>query len=121
VTGRIDLSVSAGGGPRRIEIYGTKGSLFLEGTKLYRGANGAVAEVVMEDRDQARLDDPRIGPFVELAQRVVDRVTGVDVRPFPTFDNGVAVQRVLDAIRRSADECREVEVAEVDSQPIRSG
>ena len=112
VTGRIDVSVSAGGGPRRVEIYGTKGAFFLEGTKLYRAANGEVAEVMMEDRDQARLDDPRIGPFVELAQRVVDDINGRRSGPFPTFDDGVAVQRVLDAIHRSAAEGREVEVAE---------
>lgn len=121
VTGRIDISVSAGGGPRRVEIYGTKGALFLEGTKLYRVAGGQVAEVIMEDRDQARLDDPRIGPFVELAQRVVDRMNEADSRTFPTFDDGVAVQRVLDAIRRSSDEDRQVEIAEISTDAIHSG
>jgi predicted dehydrogenase len=113
VTGRIDISMSAGGGPRRVEIYGTKGALFLEGTKLFRAAAGQVDEVITEDRDQGRLDDPRIGPFVELAQRVVDRINGADARPFPTFDDGVSVQSVLDAVHRSADEGREVEVAEI--------
>ncbi len=121
VTGRIDISVSAGGGPRRVEIYGTKGALFLEGTKLYRAASGEVNEVSMEDRDQARLDDPRIGPFVELAQRVVDRMNDADSRPFPTFDDGVAVQRVLDAIHRSSDEGRQVEIAEIGTDSIPSG
>ncbi len=113
VAGRIDISVSAGGGPRRVEIYGTRGALFLEGTKLYRAAGNEVVEVVLEDRDQGRLDDPRIGPFVELAQRVVDRINGADSGVFPTFDDGVAVQRVLDAIHRSADEGREVWIAEI--------
>jgi predicted dehydrogenase len=113
VTGRVDLSISAGGGPRRVEVYGTKGALFLEGTKLYRAAGRDVAEVLPDDRDQARLDDPRIGPFVELAQRVVDRIRGSASASFPTFDDGVAVQRVLDAIHRSANQGREVEIAEI--------
>lgn len=120
VTGRIDISISAGRGPRRVEIYGTKGSLFLEGTKLFRAAGGEATEVSMEDRDQARLDDPRIGPFVELAQRVVDRINGTDSGRFPTFDDGVAVQRVLDAILRSADEEREVRIAEIGTAESRS-
>ena len=113
VQGRIDVSVSARGGPRRVEIYGTKGSLFLEGTKLYRATGGELLEVPPEDRDQGRLDDPRIGPFVELAQRVVDRMNGSDSGEFPTFDDGVAVQRVLDAIHRSSDQRREVETNEI--------
>jgi predicted dehydrogenase len=113
VSGRIDLSVSARGGPRRVEIYGTKGTLFLEGTKLYRAAGGEAVEILPAERDQGRLDDPRLGPFVELAQRVVDRIEGRDSGAFPTFEDGVAVQRVLDAIHRSSDEQREVEVAEI--------
>jgi len=111
--GRIDISASAGGGPRRVELFGTRGALFLEGTKLYRAAGGEVTEVAPEDRDQGRLDDPRLGPFVELAQRVIDRINGTDSGPYSTFDDGAAIQQVLDAIHRSSDEGREVAIDEI--------
>ncbi len=113
VHGRIDLSAVAQAGTRRIEIYGTRGTLVLEGTMLYRTVNGELVRVPPEDRDQGRLDDPRIGPFVELAQRVVDRIQGKPGKSFATFADGLEVQRVTDAIHRSSDEGREVRIAEV--------
>ncbi|HZT07171.1 MAG TPA: Gfo/Idh/MocA family oxidoreductase [Chloroflexota bacterium] len=113
IFGRIDLSVCAPGGYRRTEIFGSQGVLTLEGTKLYRGADSGSEEVAPEAEDQGRLEDPRLGPFVELAQRVVDRINGRDGRPFPTFSDGLAVQRVMDAIHRASDEGREVRISEV--------
>jgi predicted dehydrogenase len=111
--GRIDLSAVAHGGVRRIEVYGTAGTLVLEGTMLYRTQNGELVRVPPEDWDQSRLDDPRIGPFVELAQRVVDRIQGKAAAPFATFADGLEVQRVTDAIHRSSAEGREVRIAEI--------
>jgi len=113
ISGRIDLSVSAPGGYRRTEIFGSEGVLTLEGPKLYRARQGQREEVQPDARDQGRLEDPRLGPFVELAQRVVDRINGRDALPFPTFADGLAVQRVMDAVHRSSDERREVAVAEI--------
>ncbi len=114
ISGQIDLSVCAQGGRRRIEIFGSQGSLFIEdGARLFRAHGTDVEEVKPEARDQGRLEDPRVGPFVELAQRVVDRINGVDGLPFTTFADGLAVQRVMDAIHRSSDERREVVVSEV--------
>ena len=40
-------------------------------------------------------------------------MNGSDSGEFPTFDDGVAVQRVLDAIHRSSDQRREVETNEI--------
>jgi predicted dehydrogenase len=113
ISGRIDLSVSAPGGYRRTEVFGSDGVLTLEATKLYRTRRGEREEVEPEARDQGRLEDPRLGPFVELAQRVVDRINGRDAPPFPTFADGLAVQRVMDAIHRSSDERREVPISEI--------
>ncbi len=114
VPGRIDLSVVARGGTRRIEVYGTAGTLILEGTMLYHTQNGQLVPVPPDNQDQGRLDDVRIGPFVELAQRVVDRIQGKDGAPFATFVDGLEVQRVMDAIHRSTAEGREVHIAEVE-------
>jgi predicted dehydrogenase len=41
--------------------------------------------------------------FVELARRMVARVRGEDTGEFPTFRDGVASQRVLDAAYASSD------------------
>src|SRR5205085_8926774 len=99
ISGRIDLSVCAPGGYRRIEIFGSEGALTIEnGSKLYRASNERSEGVQPDPRDQGRLEDPRVGPFVELAQRVVDRINGVDGLPFTTFADGLDVQRVMDAI-----------------------
>ncbi len=113
VHGRIDLSAVAQGGTRRIEVYGTAGTLVLEGTMLYRTLNGELVHVPPEDWDQGRLDDARIGPFVELAQRVVDRIRDKPGKPFATFADGLEVQRVMDAIHLSSEEGREVRISEV--------
>jgi predicted dehydrogenase len=110
--GRLDQSMVVRG-PRRVEIIGTAGSLLLEGGKLYHARDGDFEEVLPEARDQGRLEDPRLGPTVELAQRVVDRINGIDSGPYPTFADGLEVQRVLDAARRSSDERREVSLREI--------
>ena len=112
-TGRIDLSVAAPGGQRRIEIFGSKWTLILEGTKLFRPHGAGLEEIQPEARDQGRLEDPRLGPTVELAQRVVDRINGINSGPFPTFAEGLQVQRVMDAAHRSSDEGREVAISEI--------
>jgi len=78
VTGSIALSQAVPGGPPRIEIYGTRGALIVEGTILYRAVEGGQEELPLENDDRGRLEDARLGPFVELAQRVVDRINGQD-------------------------------------------
>lgn len=113
VHGRIDLSAVARGGTRRVELYGTDGTLVLEGTMLFRARDGELVPVPLENRDQGRLEDPRIGPFVELAQRVVDCLLGRGAASFPTFVDGLEVQRVWEAIRQSSADGREVAISEV--------
>jgi predicted dehydrogenase len=114
ISGRIDLGVSAPAGYRRIEVFGREGTLTIENaSKLYRGYHDRREEVQPDRADQGVLEDPRVGPFVEFAQRLVDRINGKDALPFTTFEDGLAVQRVMDAIHRSSDERREVLVSEI--------
>ncbi len=112
-TGRIDLSAASPGGPRRTEIFGSAGALFLEGTKLYHLHGGQIEEVEPETHEQGRLEDARLGPSVELAQRVVDRINGIESGPYPAFADGLEVQRVMDAARLSSDAGREVILDEI--------
>ena len=113
VAGHISLSITARGGARRTEIFGTAGTLILEGTKAFFTTGGPPEEVQSTLAEQGRLEDPRLGPTVELAQRVIDRINGHDSGPFATFADGLEVQRVMDAVRLSSDEGREVRIAEV--------
>ena len=83
------------------------------GAKLYKITASGSEEVIPDNRDQGRLEDPRLGAFVEQAQRVVDRINGRDGPSFTTFEDGLWVQRVMDAIHRSSDERREVAVSEI--------
>jgi predicted dehydrogenase len=112
--GRIDLGAVAKAGLRRVEIYGSAGTLIMEGgAKVYRSQGGDLEEIIPDGSDQGRLDDPRLGSFVELAQRVADRIRGRDSGSFTTFVDGVEIQRVMDAIHLSSDEQREVRIAEI--------
>ncbi|MBM2810028.1 MAG: Gfo/Idh/MocA family oxidoreductase [Chloroflexi bacterium] len=108
LTGCMDFCWVARGQVRRTEVFGTEGVLILEGTKVFRAVDGEPQEIPIEDRDQTRLDDPRIGPFVELAQRLVDRINGKESGTFATLREGLEVQRVMDAIRQASDEGHEV-------------
>jgi predicted dehydrogenase len=113
-TGRIDVSCAAPGGMRRMEVFGPRGGLVIESGKLYRPVQGKLEEIQPEAHELGRLEDPRLGPFVELGQRLVDRINGADSGAIPTFADGFEVQRVMDAAHRSSDEGREVRIAEID-------
>jgi len=52
-----------------------------------------------------------LGPFVKLVGLVVDQIRGRAIVSPPTFEDGLAVQRVIDAARRSSREGRRVELA----------
>jgi predicted dehydrogenase len=54
--------------------------------------------------------DARLGPFVELADRLVTRVRGGETPEFADFLQGLRVQAVMDAAHLSADEGRTVRV-----------
>ena len=54
--------------------------------------------------------DPRLAPFVELADRLITRVRGGETPEFADFRQGLRVQAVMDAAYQSADEGRTVRV-----------
>ena len=74
-----------------LSLHGTSGSLFAEGSTL-RGATAA-------DHLPALLPLPADAPQdrVGIAARFIAAIRSGDPAPAPTFDDGVAVQAVLDA------------------------
>ena len=52
-----------------------------------------------------------LGPFVKLVGLMVDQIRGREVVKPPTFVDGLAVQRVMDAAYQSSREGRRVEIA----------
>ncbi len=106
-------------------FVGSKGTLWIEGDSV--GVADASGERTLEIPDDLRLPPPEpppaellsttydmlhsmgidLGPYTRLyevfRERILGRPVADDPRP-PTFEDGVAVQAVLDAIRRSARE-----------------
>lgn len=102
---------------QRLELHGDRGSLIApDAATLMGGREGAPLEpVAIEDRFKPAggwtpQGPPLLAPFAELAGRVVARIRGEQAGDFPTFDDGVRSQRVMDAVYRSADSGRTVEL-----------
>ena len=108
--GTINLSAAGGVRGNRVEVYGSAGSLIVEDDERLWGARRGEpltelprpAERFAAVTGEARM----VGPFAELAARVVARIRGEGGEDFPTFREGVAVQAALDAIYRASDERR---------------
>lgn len=114
-----------------MRFVGTKGTLWIEGDTV--GVADASGERVLDVPEDLRLPPlnppPRellstaydmlhsmgieIGPYTRLYEAFRDRILGRPEAPdpvMPTFADGVAVQAVLDAVRRSARERTWVEI-----------
>ncbi|MCH2171929.1 Gfo/Idh/MocA family oxidoreductase [Myxococcota bacterium] len=107
-------------------VVGTSGSLWMEGGAVHvSDAEGARALDVPKDlelppppeesdRASARYTHMELGPYTKLCQSVVDELEGRGVAALepkpPTFVDGLASMRVLDAIRESAESGRRVKV-----------
>jgi predicted dehydrogenase len=108
------------GSGHRVEVYGEAGALVLEnatadharGFRLLAGtrASGRLEPVAVEEEGAAGADG-RIGVTARLAHRFLDAIeTGAPARP--GLAEGLRVQRLLDATRRSSEAGGgEVEVA----------
>lgn len=102
------LSVTMAAGPRgsRVEAHGSDGALMIEDDeRLFSAKPGASWEPLPlpEERFRRAPDDPRlVSPFAELVSRVVARIEGGGEATYPTFHEGVAVQRALDAAYAAA-------------------
>ncbi|WP_449462530.1 Gfo/Idh/MocA family oxidoreductase [Tardisphaera miroshnichenkoae] len=114
-SGTVEASRIAAGmkNQLRVEVHGTKGSI---GFNLERPSE---LNVYLEDDEEARgfrnviVDDPRWWPpghvlgwehsvEIEVAHVLEALERGGVVSPAATFEDGLAVQRVMDAIERSA-------------------
>ena len=108
----------------RIEAFGTRGTLVLEGDqKVLAGRPGEpLAEVANEfpvklpGLEYPDTLDARTIPFLVMVDQLVGALRGKEAmlgfqRPYATFRDGAAVQAVLDAVYQSAAEGRWVEVA----------
>lgn len=110
----VDLSSVTRPGSIRLEAYGSDGALLmLEDTDLQAATGtGHFTPVEVPARLVRNVEgDPRLGPFVELAERVLARVRGqAGAGDFADFRQGLRVQAVLDAAHASADTGRAVRV-----------
>lgn len=114
--GVISLSVVAGGETQRIAIHGTEGALVVQDDQQLwgrrRGEPLGLITVPPEYEPPLWVPDENLllGPFAKLAGLMVDRINGRSVVLPPTFEDGLAVQRVLDAAHRSSREGRRVDI-----------
>lgn len=109
----VDLSGVARPGRLLLEAYGTDGALAIEEDERLLTAtakDGWEPAVIPERLVRQVSGDPRLAPFVELADRLVTRVRGGEAPDFADFHQGLRVQAVMDAAHLSADEGRTVKV-----------
>lgn len=108
-------SVSKGTGATRFEIAGTEGVLVLHSDERLAGARGnePLTDIEIPDRLKPPADlgisNLRLFVFGRLAQQFAQGVRG-GYSPSPSFNDGLAVQRVMDAIYESADNVRIVSI-----------
>lgn len=103
-------SDAPGGARHRVELSGEEGALILEnltsdyvnGFTLWRASAGSERmEPVPLQRQPPMGDDGRIGPVSRLVSRFIDAVQG-RAAAFPIVDDGIRVQRLLEAAREAA-------------------
>jgi predicted dehydrogenase len=118
--GVINLSAVAGGETQRLAVHGTEGALVVEDDlRLVGRRRGAPLEMITipsEYEPAVWVPDQNLllGPFSKLVGLTVDKIRGESVVEPPTFADGLAVQRVIDAARRSSREDRRVEIPPLD-------
>jgi predicted dehydrogenase len=109
----VDLTGAARPGRLLLEAYGSEGALAIEDDErllVARGRGGWESGEIPSRLVRNVSGDPRLAPFVELAERLVTRVRGGQTPDFADFRQGLRVQAVMDAAHLSADERRTVTV-----------
>lgn len=120
--GVINLCAVAGGETQRLAIHGTEGALVVEDDLRLWGRRRdkplELIDIPSEYEPPLWLPDENLllGPFAKLAGLMVDAIRGRALVSPPTFADGLAVQRVLDAARLSSSEGRRVDIREI--QPV---
>ena len=109
------------GSGHRIEFYGEDGTLLLANatTDYMRGFElrharrpaAALERIAVDDPLDAQFSDGRIAPVSRLAARFLDAVAGGG-QPSPSLQDGLRVQQLIDAARRSHAERRWIDTRE---------
>jgi predicted dehydrogenase len=103
--GTLQLSACARVPLKRVEVYGTAGTLVLEDDARVLGAQGDAPLAPLPlpaDLAPPAGVDRRVAAFVALAERLVARIDGGDAGPYPTFEDGLHVQAAMEAAQRAA-------------------
>lgn len=112
--GMVSVSaVSRFGGGERMELYGSEGTLVIDGEgHLFGGRAGdeklQILTIPARYTGGVSADDPRLRPFVILATDFIQairkqRETGQVPAITPSFQDGYKTQQVLDAARQAAE------------------
>jgi predicted dehydrogenase len=115
--GVITLSAVAGGETQRLAIHGTEGALVVQDERnLWGRERGQPLDVIAvppeyEPPMWVPDENLNLGPFAKLVGLMVDQIRGEAIALPPSFEDGLAVQRVMDAARVSSREGRRVEIA----------
>jgi predicted dehydrogenase len=117
--GVIHMSSVTGGETLRLAIHGTEGALVVQDDLQlwgrHRGEPLSLIQVTSEYEPPVWVPDESLllGPFMKLVGLTVDQIRGQAIVKPPTFEDGLAVQRVMDAAYRSSREGCRVELATV--------
>lgn len=114
--GVVTLSAVAGGETQRLAVHGTEGALVVQDDlQLWgrrRGESLSLIAVPPEYEPPLWVPDENLllGPFVKLVGLMVDQIRGESTVAPATFEDGLAVQRVIDAARVSSESGQRVEL-----------
>jgi len=112
--GVITLSNTAAGEMQRLAVHGTEGALVVQddqhlfGRRLDEPLKPILVPTEYEPVPWVPDENLLLGPFAKLAGLMVDAIRGRSLVALPTFRDGLAVQRVLDAALISSAEGRRV-------------
>lgn len=98
-----------------IEAHGSEGSLVIDGENLF-GARGRDKLQPIETDPLPELgpgDDFRIAPFMVYLRRLLPALRGEPGHDVASFRQGLRVQALMDAVFRSSDEAKVVDVEQV--------
>lgn len=113
----LTISAVAGGEIQRLAVHGTEGALIVQDDlHLWgrrRGEAFQVIQIPPEYEPPMWVPDENLllGPFAKLVGLMIDSINDRAIAAPPTFEDGLAIQRVLDAARQSSYEGRRIVIA----------
>jgi predicted dehydrogenase len=111
------VSGLARGAGTRMEAHGSDGTLIIDEAQLLgvqgRGAPQPIELPTLPSLNQG--DDFRIAPFLSFLERFLPQLRGEGEAIVASFEEGVAVQAVMDAMHESSETGRFVQVERVDA------